>query len=218
MIRISTTDLDRFEAFKNGTRFFGRVLTIDDMVREIIVPRTSNRAMEIGTFVHKQLETFTDFSDSTNVLGYWNKPWSDVVTQLKEIYDSAHVQKEIKKELVIDGNYRLIGQADVCSDVAGYVADYKTTKSKVDTSRYESSWQWVAYCVIFGAKEFRYHIIKYRDLKRGIECDGLENITIDFDESYQNELIDLVKEYGEWIESVPKIDYYLRLKDELRQL
>lgn len=171
MIRVTATMLEAFRRFKES-----EYVTYDDLVVTLRGQVEPNIAMQVGTAVHKLMETTVvqdHIPDSAVYQCVKQDGFTfalDSVIRAASWVDSEHLREvEGDKLYIIDSEpVYLRCRADVV--YGSMVADYKVTMSAINDSKlqsYEDSMQWKAYLAVFAAQYFIFNVQRW-DVVEGL--------------------------------------------------
>lgn len=216
MFRVSVTMLDQWQAYLD------EVITLDTLLERIKTPFQVTAEMNIGTAFHAMLEseTLDKFYDIENNLLVSDGFCFDVES-IKTVHNAVWngikktaLSNEIKTEMdftLWSIPILLVGKAD--SMYGNLITEYKTTWKTIDTDRYLNSWQWKAYCALFGVDTVNYNIFR-------LQSDENEIISIRENCSFAcyksnkdfSDLLDVLESFYIFING-NFLDEYFKMKD-----
>ncbi len=157
-MRVSVTDVDGFEYFLNA-----ETLSVEDIVRRTLRLDPPTYQMSGGKAFHALLEHAQD----GDVFDEVESEGEDFEFALNATIALPPV-RELKAEypMSVDGvDITLVGKVDTFN---GWRVDDHKLASKCDVERYQGSFQWRAYLLMFGAEVFRYNVFTGSKLQSGV--------------------------------------------------
>ena len=179
----------QIEAFRRLTETeYG---THDDFVRTISGTVEENEAMRLGTAVHRVLELYnntdkhpTAYECSGHIID--GESIANAGSFLTPLW-----LREVRATKTVDGspyNVTITGATDVV--LGNVIVDHKTTLKAIDDRKiqaYEASMQWRVYLWLFGATDFYFNLLQWREAsgvwfltdREHIHCTAYEGMEAD---------------------------------------